>query len=156
MANAAEPCFADDVAPRARLSHYPPPFAERMAGRSKRQLGDRFGLTRFGVNLVELAPGARSALLHRHSRQQEFVFVLEGHPVLRIDDEERLLAPGMCAGFRPEGPAHCLVNRTDDPVRYLEIGDRDPGDSATYPEDDLIALRDGDGWRFLHRDGSAW
>ncbi|MET0360289.1 MAG: cupin domain-containing protein [Sphingobium sp.] len=151
-----EPLAALDVAPRAKLSNYPPVFAARMAGRSKRQLGDAYGLTRFGVNLVELTPGARSSLLHRHSRQQEFVFILTGRPMLRIDEEERELAPGMCIGFLPDGPAHCLVNRSDTLVRYLEIGDRDPEDGATYPEDDLVAERCQDAWRFVHRDGMPW
>lgn len=145
-----------DIPHRAQHSNYPPVFAALMAGRSKRQLGEAFGLTRFGVNLVELAPGARSALLHRHSHSQEFVYVLAGTPVLRLDAEECELAPGMCIGFRPDGPAHCLVNRSDLPARYFEIGDRDPGDGATYPEDDLVAARHGGGWRFTHRDGSPW
>lgn len=156
MNHRTEPLAAIDVGPRQRLSNYPPVFAALMTGRSKRQLGDVFGLTRFGVNLVELAPGARSALLHRHSHQQEFVFILAGNPVLRLGGEERELAPGMCIGFLPEGPAHCLVNRSPRPVRYLEIGDRDPDDGATYPEDDLIAKYHKDGWHFLHRDGRSW
>lgn len=151
-----EPLVALDIAPRAKLSNYPPVFAARMAGRSKRQLGEAFGLTRFGVNLVDLAPGARSALLHRHSRQQEFVFVLVGQPILLTDEGERRLEPGMCVGFLPTGPAHCLLNRSDDVIRYLEIGDRDPEDGATYPDDDLIAERHDAGWRFVHRDGRPW
>jgi len=96
---------------------------------------------------VELAPGARSALLHRHSHSQEFVYILAGTPVLRLDADEHELAPGMCIGFRPDGPAHYLVNRSNAPACYLEIGDRDPDDGATYPEDDLVAARHGDGWR---------
>jgi uncharacterized cupin superfamily protein len=156
MTDPTHPLAALDIPPRARLSNYPPVYAALMDGRSKRQLGEAFGLTRFGVNLVELAPGARSSLLHRHSHSQEFVFILTGTPVLRLDAEERQLAPGMCIGFRPDDPAHCLVNRADLPACYLEIGDRDPDDGATYPEDDLVAARHGDGWRFTHRDGSPW
>jgi len=156
MTDTAQPLTAFDIPIRARSSNYPPVYAAMMAGRSKRQLGEAFGLTRFGVNLVELAPGARSSLLHRHSRQQEFVYVLAGNPVLRLDGDEHQLAPGICIGFRPDGPAHCLVNRSNAPVCYLEIGDRDPDDGATYPEDDLVAARHGNGWRFTHRDGSPW
>ena len=36
---------------------YPPPFASLVEGRTKRKLGDHFGLSNFGVNLTELAPG---------------------------------------------------------------------------------------------------
>lgn len=156
MTQMSEPLCALDVAPRAKASNYPPVFAARMVGRTKRQLGDAFGLTRFGVNLVELAAGARSALLHRHTRQQEFVYILAGQPVLLIDHGERQLEPGMCVGFVPQGPAHCLVNRSSTVVRYLEIGDRDARDGATYPDDDLIAEWHDAAWRFVHRDGTPW
>ncbi|MBM3653375.1 MAG: cupin domain-containing protein, partial [Alphaproteobacteria bacterium] len=74
------------VAPRARASNYPEPFASWVRGREKRVLGDLFGLNNFGVNLTRLAPGAQSALKHRHSRQDEFVFILEGEPTLLLDD----------------------------------------------------------------------
>ena len=47
---------AEQVAPRTRTSNYPEPFASRMAGRDKRQLGAHFGLANFGVNLTYLDP----------------------------------------------------------------------------------------------------
>jgi uncharacterized cupin superfamily protein len=64
---------AAEVAPRARPSRYPEPFAARLAGREKRALGEVFGLANFGANLTRLAPGAVSALRHAHTRQAEFV-----------------------------------------------------------------------------------
>src|SRR5581483_11943813 len=87
------------AAPRTRPSNYPEHFAFRMAGRDKRPLGDLFGLTNFGVNLTRLSPGASAALRHRHSRQDEFIYVLEGEPTLITDEGEAKLRPGMCAGF---------------------------------------------------------
>ena len=146
-----------DVAPRAKPSTYPEPFFSRMAGREKRQLGDLFGLGNFGVNLTRLAPGGESALLHRHTRQDEFVYILEGSPTLVTEDGETLLAPGMCAGFPAGGSAHQLVNRTAADVLYLEVGDRTPGDAASYPRDDIQADLGPDGqWLFTHKDGSAY
>src|SRR5712664_601212 len=71
-----------DAPPGTKPSNYPEPFSSRMAGREKRPLGDLFGLTNFGVNLTRLAPGAVSALRHAHSHQDEFVYVIEGHPTL--------------------------------------------------------------------------
>lgn len=148
---------AASAPPRSRPSNYPEPFAARVAGREKRPLGDIFGLTNFGVNLTRLAPGAQSALLHRHSRQDEFVYVLEGAPTLVTEAGETPLASGMCAGFPAGGLAHCLVNRTDTDVVYLEIGDRTPGDSGEYPADDLEARLDPEGrWRFFHKDGRPY
>lgn len=148
---------ASAVAPRTVPSNYPEPFASRMRGREKRPLGNVFGLANFGVNLTTLAPGAVSALRHAHTRQDEFVYVLEGHPVLVTDAGETPLSPGMCAGFRAgAGDAHQLVNRTDRPVVYLEVGDRTPGDAGSYPDDDLVAVLEGGRWRFHHKDGTPY
>lgn len=148
---------AADVAPRSTPSHYPEPFASRMAGRTKRALGAPFGLSNFGVNLTELAPGAVSALRHAHTHQDEFVYVLQGRPVLRTDAGDTPLAPGMCAGFKAgSGDAHQLLNPTDETVIYLEIGDRSAGDSVSYPDDDLQAARAQDRWVFTHKDGRPW
>lgn len=148
---------AADAAPRTRPSLYPEPFASRMRGRTKRALGDLFGLRNFGVNLTRLEPGAVSALRHAHSRQDEFIYVLEGQPALHTDEGLTRLAPGMCAGFAAgSGNAHCLINDTAVAVVYLEIGDRRSGDDASYPDDDLRAdLIDGR-WAFSRKDGSSY
>lgn len=149
--------IAADVPPRARKSVYPPLFAALMEGREKRVLGDLLGLTSFGVNLTRLAPGAQSALLHSHSRQQEFFFVLEGTPTLVTSEGEHPLRPGMCGGFAAgSGVAHHLVNRSNADAVYLEVGDRTAGDLVDYPNDDLIAVMASGAWRFTHKDGSAY
>ena len=146
-----------DVPERTKPSNYPEPFASRMAGRAKRALGDAFGLSNFGVNLTILQPGAVSALRHHHSRQDEFVYILKGKPLLVTDAGETPLAPGMCAGFRAgDGNGHQLRNPTAAPVVYLEIGDRGTGDVVVYPDDDLVAAREDGGWRFSHRDGRPY
>lgn len=145
------------VPPRTRPSNYPEPFASRVAGREKRALGDPFGLTAFGVNLTRLRPGGESALLHRHTVQDEFVFVLEGEVTLVTDSGETALGPGMCAGFPAGGAAHHLLNRSSGDAVYVEVGSRAPGDAATYPEDDLEAvLTPGGTWRFSHKDGRPY
>jgi uncharacterized cupin superfamily protein len=148
---------AADAPLRTKPSNYPPEIAARMVGRDKRPLGDVFGLRHFGVNHVRLAPGAVSALRHAHTVQDEFVYVIAGHPTLRTDAGDTPLAPGMCAGFRGgSGDAHCVVNLTDAPVEYLEVGDRMPGDAATYPDDDIAAARVDDRWVFVRKDGAPW
>ena len=148
---------AAEAAPRAKASNYPPPMASRVAGRVKRPLGDLFGLTNFGVNLTRLAPGSVSALRHAHTIQDEFVYILEGRPTLITDAGRTALKPGMCAGFKGgTGDAHHLMNETAEDVVYLEIGDRTPGDTATYPDDDIAAVAVGGGWRFAHKDGTPY
>src|SRR5262249_25876606 len=59
--------IAVEAPPRIRPSNYPEPYASLMWGRVKQPLGDLFGLKNFEVNLTRLAPGAASALHHRHS-----------------------------------------------------------------------------------------
>jgi uncharacterized cupin superfamily protein len=148
---------AESAPLRTKPTNYPEPFASRMGGRQKRPLGDLFGLKNFGVNLTRLVPGGESALLHRHSRQDEFIYILEGEPILITDDAESRLRPGDCAGFPAAGTAHQLVNRTSQDVLYLEIGDRTPGDTGTYPRDDIQAAQNPDlTWRFEHKDGTPY
>jgi len=148
---------ASEAPPRARASSYPEPFASRMAGRRKHPLGDLFGLSNFGVNLTRLAPGGASSLRHAHTRQDEFIYILQGHPTLHTDAGRTALAPGMCAGFKAgTGNGHRLINETAEEVVYLEVGDRTPGDEASYPDDDLKALLVDGKWTFVHEDGSAY
>ncbi len=146
---------AASVTPGARSTFLPEPFYSRVAHREKRALGEVFGLRNFGVNLTRLPPGTESSLLHRHSRQHEFIYILEGEPTLVTDQGEVALTPGMCAGFPAGGVAHQLVNRTDRDVLYLEIGDRTPGESADYPDDDLMVRPDAEGRsRYFRKDGT--
>jgi len=148
---------AADALVRTRPSNYPEPFASRMTGRQKQPLGDLFGLGNFGVNLTRLAPGAMSALRHAHSKQDEFVYVLQGTPTLFTDEGATRLEPGMCAGFKAgTGNGHHLVNETSEAVVYLEVGDRSAGDTGTYPDDDLVGVSVEGKWLFTHKDGSPY
>jgi len=136
---------------------YPEPFAARMAGRSKSPLGEVFGLANFGVNLTRLAPNSGSACRHAHTKQDEFVYVLQGCPTLYTDEGRSKLQPGMCAGFKAgTGNAHHLINETAEEVVYLEVGDRSPGDEGSYPDDDLKAMLVEGKWRFTRKDGTPY
>jgi uncharacterized cupin superfamily protein len=138
-------------------SSYPAEFASVCEKREKRRLGDAFGLTNFGVNLVRLAPGSASAHRHWHSAQDEFVYILEGEATLVTDGGETVMAPGTMMGFpanRPDG--HQLVNNSKGEVLYLEIGDRSGGDEVDYPDIDLLMRFIGDERRFVHKDGSPY
>lgn len=153
-----EPLAAGKVPVSTRKSIYPAPFAARVEGRSKRRLGDHFGLTNYGVNLTELAPGTISSLLHHHSKQDEFVYIVSGAPTLLIDDTEYPLRAGDCCGFKAgTGVGHQLVNRTQSPVVFLEVGDRTAGDYAVYPRDDLkFSQIEGGTWILTHKDGTHY
>jgi uncharacterized cupin superfamily protein len=146
-----------DVAPRTN-SGYPEPFRSRVLPREKRALGDALGLTRIGVNLTTLPPGKESSMRHFHTREDELVFVVEGEVVLRADEGEQILTAGKCAAF-PAGSknGHQLVNRSDRPARYLEISNRDPEDTAEYPDVDLAyGKTPAGGAVFTHKDGKPY
>lgn len=139
-------------------SGYPEPFRSRVLPREKRALGDALGLTKIGVNLTTLSPGKESSMRHHHTREDELVFVLEGEVVLVTNEGEQVLTAGTCAGF-PAGAknGHHFVNRSGRPARYLEISNRDPEDTAEYPDVDLAYRKGPDGRPlFAHKDGSPY
>ncbi len=144
--------------PARSTSAYPEPYRSRVLPRDKRALGNPLGLTHIGINLTTLMPGKESSMRHHHTLEDEFIFVVEGEVWLHTDEGEQRLGPGMCAGF-PAGVAngHHLVNRGDHPARYLEISNRHPEDSASYPDDDLAYRKAPDGKPiFTRKDGTAY
>lgn len=154
---ALAPLAAIDV-PAVTKSVYPAAFADQVEGRSKRKLGDVFGLKNFGVNYTTLPPGKVSALLHHHAAQDEFVLLLSGEAIVRVGDVDYTMMAGDCIGFAAgTGLGHQLINRSDAPVVYIEVGDRTLGDRVSYPEDDLQAIQQADAsWQFLHKNGEPW
>ena len=157
QANIHAPVLGLAVPPRKNATSYPNPFRERFVGRQKRALGDHFGLHNFGVNLTRLPPGAMSALRHAHSRQDEFVFVLQGELMLVDESGRTILTRGMCIGFPAgAGNAHHFINESGADAIVLEIGDRSSLDEVCYPDDDLMAtLIDGQ-WRMTRKDGTPY
>jgi uncharacterized cupin superfamily protein len=84
--------LAAEAPPRPFRTNYPEPFASRMAGRDKRPLGDLFGLTKFGVNNTR----------HARTKQDEFVYILEGRPTLVTDAGRTPLNPACAPASRRE------------------------------------------------------
>lgn len=133
---------------------YPPPYDQPCLERRRWKLGDAAGLTGFGVNLLRLPPGAWSSQRHWHSREDEFVYVLEGEVVLVTDGGEEVLKAGDCAGFKAgDGDGHHIQNRSDREAVMLEIGARQPGETVDYPDIDLGIAPDGG---YIHKDGSPY
>ncbi len=152
MADLKLPALDPTGVSEVRSSGYPEPFKSRMGDRVKRRLGDACGLTRFGVNLVTLGPGAQSALRHAHTHEDEFVYMLSGEVTLVTDSGEQTLAAGMCAGYPAgTGDAHHLVNRSGMAATYLEIGNRIEEDDVSYPDDDLMLVDGGRSYAHKNR-----
>jgi uncharacterized cupin superfamily protein len=153
------PRIDKEQAPRGAGSRYPAPFDVPCRERAWLRLGDAAGLTQFGVNLLQLPPGAWSSQRHWHSHEDEFVYVLSGEVTLVTDEGEDRLGAGDCAGF-PAGVAngHCLQNRGAMPAQILVIGSRDDADHGEYPDLDMVftAGRYTGGGSFRHRDGTSY
>jgi uncharacterized cupin superfamily protein len=114
---------------------YPPPHDEKCRGRKTWALTKRYGLTQFGVNRVELAPGAWSTQRHWHKTNDELVVVVEGEVVLVTDEGEETLRAGDCVAFKMGDPnPHHLQNRSDKPAVFYDIGGRDMYDVSTFPD----------------------
>ena len=143
-------------APEKRGSGYPAPFHETGMRKFRKKLADAAGLTQFGVNLLELEPGAWSAQRHWHTAEDEFVYVLEGEVVLKTNAGEEVLRAGDCAGFKAgDADGHCLINRSDTVVKVLEVGTRAPEkDAVDYPDIDLT-IPEGTR-RYFHKDGAPY
>ena len=124
-------------------SGYPAPHDAPCQARSRRRLADAFGLTQFGVNILELPPGAWSSQRHWHERQDELIYVLAGEVTLVTDEGEARLTPGMTAGFRAgSGNGHHLVNRSAAIARILEVGTRTHQEVAHYPDIAMMFRQD--------------
>lgn len=140
--------------PSRRGSGYPAPHDVPCRERVRRSLGDVFGLSQFGVNLLELAPGAWSSQRHWHERQDELVYVLEGDATVVTDEGETMLSAGMVAGFRAgSGNGHHIVNRSNAVVRLLEVGTRTAEETAHYSDIDMMYREDADAKGYFTKDG---
>jgi len=96
-------------------------------------------ITQFGVHHITLPPGIWASQRHHHSAEDEFVYILSGHPTLIDDDGETTLSPGdSCAHPAGDGNGHHLINKTEEDVTFLVVGTRTPEtDHCRYPDADL-------------------
>ena len=138
------------------LNNYPAAFAD-LGDAHDIALSDAGGLTQFGAFVEILAPGGQTSLRHWHEAEDEFLYVLSGHPTLIEDDGPRRLAPGDCACW-PAGVAnaHCLRNDTDTPATLFIAGTRLAEDAAHYPDIDLHYSRRNGLRSFSRKDGTLY
>lgn len=136
---------------------YPAPHDQIVQGRHRSRLSPVLGLTKFGVNVLRIEPGAQSSARHWHSEQDEFVYVLEGEATLVTDDGDTVITAGMAAGFPAGNPnGHTLVNRSDADVLVLEVGDRPVSEDVEYPDIDMANAVRGGKPSFTRKDGSSF
>jgi uncharacterized cupin superfamily protein len=92
-------------------------------------LSERAGLRQLRIDHEVLPPGRRSSSPHAHTKREEFVYVLDGHPDVWIDGHLHPLRPGDFLAFAAgTGVAHTVINNSERDAILLAI--------ATMPEDD--------------------
>ena len=75
---------------------------------------------RFSLVEHPLGPGALAAPVHRHNREDEYSYVLEGRMGALLGDDVVEAGPGDLV-HKPRGQWHTFWNAGDDPSRILEI-----------------------------------
>jgi hypothetical protein len=78
------------------------PIQTAMSVFYRRPLARKLGLGRIGIHHERLPPGRRTSYPHAESDEEEFVYVLEGHPEAWINGYLWKLEPGDSVGFLPE------------------------------------------------------
>ena len=105
------------------------------------------GAQELGGTLYELSPGADEMPLHIHHGMEEMVVVLSGRPTLRTLEGDSELSPGEVVAFpRGRRGAHTLVNRTEEPVRYLMLSTKVMPEVVEYPEQGTVGVMTRSPW----------
>jgi mannose-6-phosphate isomerase-like protein (cupin superfamily) len=79
------------------------------------EAGERFSLVEH-----PMSPHALASPLHRHNREDEYSFVVEGRMGALLGDDVVYGEPGDLV-FKPRGQWHTFWNAGDEPARILEI-----------------------------------
>lgn len=105
------------------------------------RFGPLIGAERLGATIYELPEGQSNCPYHYEYGREEWLFVLEGHPILRDPEGEHRLEPGDVVLF-PEGPegAHRLTNREPTTARVMILSNTDDPSVGFYPDSGKIGI----------------
>jgi len=120
------------------------------------RLSRQAGSERLGLSLWEVPPGEAAYPYHLHLGDEELVVVLDGRPSLRTPAGWRGLERGEVVAFlRGEEGAHQIVNRSDEPVRFLAFSPNGEPDIVVQPDSDKLGvferIEQGNGLRAFFR-----
>jgi len=120
----------EDIAARSQTFSHPWNAKSEVTGY---QMAKATGLRRTGVNFARVAPGKESFVYHSHWHEEEWIYILEGRAMAKVDEVEFEVKAGDFLAF-PPGIAHHLRNSFDEDVVYLMGGEHKDIEIADYPE----------------------
>ena len=91
------------------------------------------GLQRTHVNLLRVPPGKEAFLLHRHSVQEEWSYIVDGEGTAQIGEEKIKVGAGDFIAFPLNGKAHTILNTGTRDLVYLTGGEDSPYDIGHFP-----------------------
>jgi uncharacterized cupin superfamily protein len=100
-----------------------------------RRIGRAAGLLAIGINVERVPPGCRTSWPHAESKEEEFVYVLEGSIDAWVDGTLHRMQAGDFAAFPAgTGICHCFINNGDRDAKLLVGGNAAlPDNRIVYP-----------------------
>jgi uncharacterized cupin superfamily protein len=105
------------------------------------RVGPLIGASALGASVYLLAEGESVCPYHWEAGDEEWLFVLEGRPVLRMPEGEEEVEPGDVVCF-PRGPdgAHKVTNRRPEPARIMILSTKNEPGVAVYPDSNKVGV----------------
>lgn len=105
------------------------------------RLGRRLGGEMLGASVYVLPPREKSYPYHLHHANEELLLVLEGEVELRTPAGTEMMSRGDSALFRrgAEG-AHQVINKSDQPARFIMFSTMVEPEIAEYPDSGNIGV----------------
>lgn len=105
------------------------------------EIGLLIGARKLGYRLSRIPPGKAFCPLHWHEQEEEFYYVLEGHPSVRTLRGSLRCNPGDFIAF-PTGKrgAHQLLNESDSPCLVLMVGGWSQSEVCFYPDSEKVMV----------------
>jgi uncharacterized cupin superfamily protein len=83
--------------------------------------------------MLRVPPGKEAFMLHRHSVQEEWSYIVEGEGTAQIGEEKFKVSAGDFIAFPLNGKAHTIVNTGTRALVYLTGGEDTPYDIGHFP-----------------------
>ena len=95
-----------------------------------------------GFVIEILMPSQKSAAAHWHTLEEEHVYIIEGTLTVRVGAAHHIMIAGDYIRF-PAGvvEAHQLFNHSEEPCKYILVGEQNEHDVCYYPDSNKVQIR---------------